>query len=109
MDDRLKSAYELAMEKLNRKDRESPSESTAPEKLTARQKGKIAKIRREAQAKLAEREILFKSEQRTARGDPGKLEKIVEAYRREREHLLSRLEERIKEVRQGSTRTAVRE
>ena len=65
----------------------SPLESTAPEKLTARQKGKIATIRREAEAKLAEREILFKSEQRAARGDPGKLEKIEEAYRRDREHL----------------------
>jgi len=102
MGDRLKSAYELAMEKLTRKDRESPPESTAPEKLTAQQKGKIAKIRREAQAKLAEREILFKSEQRAARGDPGQMEKIEEAYRRDREHLLSRQEERIKEVRRGS-------
>ena len=103
MNERLKSAYELAMEKLIRKDRQSPSESTAPGKLTARQKEKIATIRREAEAKLAERQILFKSEQRAARGDSGKLEKIEEAYRRDREHLLSRQEERIKEVRRGGT------
>ena len=102
MSDRLKSAYELAMEKLTRKDKESTPGSTAPEKLTARQKEKIAKIRREAKAKLAEREILFKSEQRAARGDPERVEKIEEAYRRDQERLLSRQEEQIKEVKRGS-------
>ena len=99
MSDRLKSAYELAMEKLVRKDKDSPPDSTAPEKMTARQKAKIAKIRREAEAKLAEREILFKSEQRAARGEPEQMEKIEEAYRRDRERLLSRQEEQIQEVR----------
>lgn len=102
MSDRLKSAYELAMEKLNRKDKKSPSESTAPEKLTTRQKNAIARIRGEVQAKLAEREILFKSERRAAGGDLEKLEKIEEAYRRDREHLLSRQDERIREVKKGS-------
>ena len=56
------------MEKLTRKDKESKPGSTAREKLSARQKEKIAEIRREIQAKLAELEILFKSERRTARG-----------------------------------------
>ena len=103
MSDRLKSAFELAMEKLTRKDKESKPGSTAPEKLTARQKGKIAKIRREAKAKLAEREILFKSEQRSARGDPEQMEKIEEAYRRDRERLLSRQEEQIQDVRRRNS------
>ena len=98
MSDDLKSAYELAMEKLNRKDKESPPDSTAPTKLTARQKVKIAEIRREIEAKLAEREILFKSERRAARGDFDQLAKIEEAYRRDREQLLSRQEERIRDV-----------
>ena len=102
MSDKLKSAYELAMEKLTREDKESAAGSTAREKLTAGQKEKIAKIRREIQAKLAEREILFKSEQRAARGDPERMDKIEEAYRRDRERLLSRQEEQIQEVRRGS-------
>jgi len=102
MSDRLKSAYELAMEKLTRKDKESTSGSTAPEKLTARQKEKIEKIRREAKAKLAAREILFKSEQRAAGGDPERTQKIEEAYRLDRERLLSRQEEQIQEVRRKS-------
>ena len=47
MSDKLKSAYELAMEKLTRKDKESTPGSAAREKLTAEQKEKIAEIRRE--------------------------------------------------------------
>jgi hypothetical protein len=105
MGDDLKSAYELAMEKLKRKDKESPPDSTAPKKLTARQKEKIAEIRREVEAKLAEREILFKSERRAARGDLDQIAKIEESYRRDREHLLSRQEERVGEVK--STKPAL--
>lgn len=98
MGDELKSAYELAMEKLARKDKESPQKSQAPEKLTARQKERIAGIRRETQAKLAEMEILHKSERRAARGDAEKLDKIEEAYLRDRAQVLSRQEERIQEA-----------
>jgi len=103
MSDRLKSAYELAMEKLARKDKESPQNAAVSEKLNARQKAEIARIRRETEAKLAEREILFKHEQRAARGDPERVEKIEEAYRRDRERILSRQEEQIREVRSGKT------
>jgi hypothetical protein len=103
MTDRLKSAYELAMEKLARKDEESPQEAAVPEKLNARQKGEIARIRRETEAKLAEREILFKHEHRTARGDPEQVEKIEEAYRRDRERIMSRQEEQIRHVRSSKT------
>jgi len=102
MSDKLKSAYELAMEKLTRKDKESAPGSAAPEKLSADQKEEIAEIRREVQAKLAELEILFKSERRTARGDPERTVRIEETYRRDRERLLFRQEERINEVRRKS-------
>ena len=103
MSDKLKSAYELAMEKLTRKDKESKAASAAPEKLTADQKEKIAEIRQEIQAKLAELEILLKSERRTARGDPERIEKIEEAYRRDRERVLSRQEEQIQDVRRRNS------
>ena len=99
MNDKLKSAYELAMEKLARKDRESNREAASTGKLNAAQKERIAEIRREVRAKLAELEILFKSERRAARGDPERIEKIEETYRRDRDRLLSRQEERINEVR----------
>jgi len=103
MSDDLKSAYELAIEKLNQKDKESPPDSTAPKKLTLRQKERIGEIRREIEAKLAEREILFKSEKRAARGNMEQLTKIEESYRRDREHLLSRQEERVREVKSGKS------
>lgn len=105
MGDELKSAYELAMEKLARKDKESGSGAAGMAKLTARQKKRIAEIRSEVEAKLAEREILFKSEMRKARGEMAATEAIEEAYRRDRERLLSRQEERIREVKEGKDRT----
>ncbi len=103
MSDKLKSAYELAMEKLRKKDKESPEGTADSGKLSAGQKEQIARIRRETEARLAEREILFKSEQRAARGNPEQLEKIEEAYRRERERLLSRQEEQIRDVKRGES------
>jgi hypothetical protein len=101
MNDRLKSAYELAIEKLSTKDKKSGSKSTAPEKLSPRQKERIAQIRRETEAKLAEREILFRSERRSAGHDPEALEKLEEGYRRDRESALSQQEVRIKEVKRA--------
>jgi hypothetical protein len=102
MSDQLKSAYELAMEKLARKERESARDPASPGKLSDAQKEQIARIRRETEAKLAELEILFKSERREARGDPERIEKIEGSYRRDRERILSRQEERLSEVRRES-------
>ncbi|HEU5181993.1 MAG TPA: hypothetical protein VFW45_14485 [Candidatus Polarisedimenticolia bacterium] len=105
MGDELKSAYELAMEKLVKKDKESGS-SQSSAKLSAKQKEKIASIRSEVEAKLAEREILFKSEMKKARREGAAhdaIEAIEEAYRRDRERLLSRQEERIHEVREKAS------
>ncbi|MDH3284291.1 MAG: hypothetical protein OEQ13_06085 [Acidobacteriota bacterium] len=56
MGDELKSAYELAMEKL----RASGDDELVP--LTDDQKARIAKVRSEARAKLAELEIMRRSE-----------------------------------------------
>ncbi len=106
MGDELKSAYELAMEKLARKDKEK-GEATGSGKLTAKQKQKIAAIRGEVEAKLAERQILFKSEMKKARSEMAAhdaIEAIEEAYRRDRERLLSRQEERLREVREKSAK-----
>ena len=101
MGEKLKSAYELAMERLARKDRESPSASTAPGKLTAAQKAKIAAIRTEYKAKLAEREILYKSERRASEGDPEACEKIDDSYRRDRDHIASTREAKVRAVTEG--------
>ena len=50
----MKSAYELAMERL------AKSDPTAGKKLSAEQKGRLAEIDRVYQGKLAEREIFLR-------------------------------------------------
>jgi hypothetical protein len=57
MSDKPKSAFELAMERLNAEDREA---GTPDAPLTPAQKEAIAEARRVAAARLAEREILFR-------------------------------------------------
>jgi hypothetical protein len=99
MGDELKSSYELALERLKRKD--ASAGEAAPSALTAAQKKKIAAIRQEYEAKLAEREILFKSEKAGAVGDPEKETLIVDAFRRDSEFLTSKQDALIDAVRAG--------
>ena len=95
----LKSAYELAMERLRSRDREEGIEATAP--LTEEQKSEIARLRQEAKAKLAEVEILHKDALPSAQGDPEKIRVMEEKYRIDRERIESRLESAIARVRRG--------
>jgi septal ring factor EnvC (AmiA/AmiB activator) len=97
-DQPLKSAYELAMERLNKRDREEGVEQEQP--LTADQKKEIARLRQEAQAKLAEIEILHRK-QRSAEADPEKLAKLDEHYQTDRRRVESRLESAIARVKRG--------
>jgi hypothetical protein len=109
MSDRLKSAYELAMERLRRKDAER-GESQA--RLDGKQKEEIAELRRVYQAKIAEREIAWQSERRkaaaAAAADPeaaaAALRAAEEAFRREREKLERERDARIEAVRARSSR-----
>jgi hypothetical protein len=63
-DDAPKSAYELAMERLRRKDRE---EGVVERPITDEQKVEMAEIRKVYEAKVAEREILHRDAMRKAR------------------------------------------
>lgn len=94
-DEAPKSAYELAMERLRRKDREAGVEERP---VTDEQRAAIADVRKRYDAKLAEREILHESERRKAR-DPEGLEKLEEDYRRDRERLQSERDRKIEDVR----------
>ena len=85
-----KSAYELAMERLRALDREAGVEENRP--LTDRQKRRIAKLRREAKAKLAELEIMHRRNRGATEGDPSKLQELEEHYRIDRARVESRLE-----------------
>lgn len=73
-DDRPKSSYEIAMEKLKVRDRESGE--AAPAVLTDDQKKKIGELRAVHQARLAEREILYRSERAKLLADPEGAEKL---------------------------------
>jgi hypothetical protein len=92
----LKSAYEIAMERLRAEDREAGVEQPKP--LTARQKTKIAELRRNAKAKLAELEILHRKNVAAAAGDPEKIQELEERHLIDRRRVESSLEEAVTRV-----------
>ena len=91
----LKSAYELAMERLREQDREEGVEQEGP--LTDGQKEEIARLRQEAKAKLAEIEILY-TEQRATEADPEKLAEHDEHYKIDRRRVDAHLDSEIVRV-----------
>jgi tRNA splicing endonuclease len=94
----LKSSFELAMDRLKAKDRAEGVEEAAP--LTQKQKNRIAELRAEAQAKLAELEILHRKNV-AGTSDPEQLKKIEENYATDRGRAESRRESEIAKVRRG--------
>ena len=89
----MKSAYELAMERLSK---------TAPTvKLTAEQKQQIAELESRYAAKIAEREIALQGEIAKAAGDVEKEESLREQLLTERKKLQTELEEKKEEVRRA--------
>lgn len=99
-DDALKSAYELAMEKLRARDGE-PSE---PAHLSDAQKAEIGEIRQEFKAKKAEIELGYREEIAKARstGDLQKVQELEREYRTELARLSEREEEKVRQVREGA-------
>ena len=94
----MKSSYEIAMEKLRKRDAESGE--TQP-LLSGPQKTEMAEIRRQYQAKLAEREILYQDEARKARAskDPEVVRSVEEGYRKDRSRIEDDMEARLRAVR----------
>ena len=94
-DDAPKSAYELAMERLRRKDAEQGIEERA---VTEEQKSEIAEIRRVYAAKVAEAEILYKSTMMTL-PDPEARMKLEAEHRRDLQRLNDDRERKLAKVR----------
>jgi hypothetical protein len=91
----MKSAYELAMERLNK---------TSPTvKLNAEQKKQIAELESQCAAKIAQREIGLKAEIQKAaeKGDGEEMEKLQQQLVNERKKLQADFEEKKEKVRQG--------
>jgi hypothetical protein len=94
-DDRLKSAYELAMERFQKKDAEA---GIVHQPLTDEQKAAIAEVRSQYQAKIAEIEILHRGEM-AGMMDPAARELAEEEYRRERGRLERERDSKIEKAR----------
>ena len=100
MSDGLKSAYELAMEKLRARDKEKGIEGRDVA-LTNDQKTRIAEVRAQAKAKLAELEILWKPrrEKLLYGGDPEALAKAEKEYVAERARVEEKAEASVEKIR----------
>ena len=93
----MKSAYELAMERLNK---------TSPVlKLTDKQKAEIAELESRYKAKLAEREIFLTDEiaKASAKGDFESIQQLEKQLASNRKTLAAELEEKKDAVRQASS------
>ena len=91
----MKSAYELAMERLNK---------TSPAtKITTAQKKQLAELDSVYAAKVAEREIFLNSERTTAaaKGDHEAFEQFEKQLVSDRKSLQAELEEKKEKVRQA--------
>jgi hypothetical protein len=89
----MKSAYELALERLEKQGIERPRE----EAHSAETLEKIAEVRRQAEAKLAELEILHKDR---LRKDPMKRQEEEEDYVRERRRIEEDRDRKMEKLRQ---------
>jgi septin family protein len=92
----MKTAYELAMERLNQ---------TAPAtKMTGAQKKQLAELDSKYAAKIAEREIALRDEiaKAAAAGDAEKVEMLQQQLVKERKSLQAGLEEKKEQVRQAA-------
>lgn len=107
MPDRLKSAYELAMERLRQKDAERGEK---PARLGKKEKEEIAEVRRLYQAKIAEREIRYQTDRRKAIASAAPdtlaetVQKIEEAWKRDRERLEQERDAKIEAVHRRARR-----
>jgi hypothetical protein len=93
----MKSAYELAMERLNKM---SPASAT----LTADKKKQLAELDSKYKAKIAEREIFLKDEltAAAAKGDYEAVAQLEKQMISERKSIAAELEEKKEKVRQAS-------
>jgi LPS O-antigen subunit length determinant protein (WzzB/FepE family) len=94
----LKSALELAMERLKKKDADAGIESRP---LSDRQKAAVAEARNFYESKLAEAEVLHQSKLRKT-ADPTDRETLEQEYRRDRERLTGERDAKIERLRRAA-------
>jgi hypothetical protein len=90
----MKSAYELALERMEKQGIERPREETFSDEA----RELIAEARRKAEASLAELEILHKNRLKTMY-DPAKRQEEEEEYLRDRRRIEDQRERKVEELR----------
>src|SRR6266850_3450708 len=94
-----KSAFELAMERLRKKDAE---DGVTTRRLTDEEKAAIAEVRSLYDSRIAEQEILQQSAMKDLLGaDPAQVEEVGRRFRRERERLASERDAKVEKIRRG--------
>jgi hypothetical protein len=96
-DDAPKSAYELAMARLQKKDAD---EGTAEAPLTDAQREAIAELRRVYAARRAQAEIMHTAARQGAR-DVETLVRLDEEFRRDTDRMARELDEKVAALRRG--------
>ncbi len=93
----LKSAFELAMARLQKSDEDAGIERRP---VTEAQKAAIGEARNFYEAKIAEQEVLHHARLRKT-VDPAERATIEEQYRRDRERFTSERDAKIEKIRRG--------
>ena len=92
----MKSAYELALERLEQQGIERPRE----EALSEAEREQVAEIRRRAEAKVAELEIMH-GDRLAKLGDPLAREEEQRRFRHEKQRVEENRDRKIAQIRQG--------
>jgi hypothetical protein len=90
----MKSAYELALERLEQEGIDRPRE----EAISAEVRGEIGEVRRQAEAKLAELKILHADRMKTLL-EPDKCAEQEDYYQRERQRIEADRDAKIEKLR----------
>lgn len=96
-----KSAIELALERLRKKDAEA---GVTTRTLTDAQKAAIAEVRSLYDSKIAEQDVLQQSTMKKMFGaDPAERDEVERRFRREKERLASERDNRVEKIRHGES------
>jgi hypothetical protein len=96
-DNPMKSSYELAMERLKKKDAD---EGVVTRPLTDEDRAAIAEVRSYYDAKIAEQDVLHQAAVRRS-VDPAERDLLDQQFRRDRERLSSDRDAKVEKIRRG--------
>jgi hypothetical protein len=96
-DNPMKSSYELAMERLRKKDAD---EGIVSRPMSDAERAAIAEVRSFYDSKIAEREILHQAAMRRS-VDPAERDLLDQQFRRDRERFASDRDAKVEKIRRG--------